>query len=233
MLEAIRVANTAASTVARIALTAAELGYEAILIRHPRPDHATLDPASISSFSGIEVHIGCEIDTESPAQASGLIGTHRPNTPILIVTGGTKSMNNFAVRQERVDVLANPIEDHSNDHVLVKTAKSHGVHLELNLGPVLRSTGGNRVRSIQKLRELWTLIDHYDAPFVVTGGPRSHLELRATRDLAAVGEIIGIDPEAIQAGMQQWGSIIQTNHERLADDYVEPGVHLDKTTEEL
>lgn len=232
MLEAIRVADTAASTVARIALTAADLGYEGILIRHPEPDNATLDPATIGSFSGTEVHIGCEINTDSPAQASGLIGTHRPNTPILIVTGGTKSMNNFTVRQERVDVLANPVADHSVDHVLVKTAKSHGVHLELDLGPVLRSTGGNRVRSIQQLRKLWTLIDHYDAPFVVTGRPRSHLELRATRDLAAVGEIIGIDPEAIQAGMKQWRSIIQTNHERLADDYIEPGVNLGKTTEE-
>lgn len=232
MLEAIRVADTATSTVARIALTAAEIGYEAILIRHPKPDNATLDPARIGSFSGIEVHFGCEIDTDSPAQASGLIGTHRPNTPILIVTGGTKSIDNFAVRQERIDILANPAADQSIDHVLVKTAKDHGVHLELNLGPVLRSTGGNRVRSIQKLRKLWTFIDHYDAPFVVTGGPRSHLELRATRDLAAVGEIIGIDPEAIQAGMNEWGSIIRTNHERLADDYIEPGIHLGKTTEE-
>lgn len=232
MLEAVRVADIGASTVARIALSAADLGYDGLIVRHPQPENTSLDPGALRSFSGIDVFVISDIETESPSQASGLIGSHRPETPMLIVTGGTKAMNNFAVRQERIDVLANPIGEHSIDHVLVKTAKSHGVHLELNLRPVLHSSGGNRVRSIQEVRKLWSLIDHYDAPFVVTGGARSHLEMRAGRDLAAVGETIGIAPDAINTGLAQWRTILRANQERLAEDYLEPGVHLSSDTEQ-
>ncbi len=232
MLEAIRVPVIETSTVARMALTAAELGYDGIIVRQPQPNHLTLDPETISAFAGIEVYTGCEIETDTRSQASGRLGSLRPTTPILIINGGTQSINQFAVRQERLDVLASPIGGHPVDHVLVKTAKTNNVHLELNLGPVLRSTGGNRVRMIQKLRKLWSLIDHYDAPFVVTGNPRSHLEMRASRDLAAVGAVIDIDPDAITDGMNQWRNIIQTNQERLADEYIEPGVRLSKNSED-
>lgn len=232
MLEAVRVADIGASTVARIALSAADLGYDGLIVRHPQPEKTPLSPETLRSFCGIDVFVVSDIETESPSQASGRIGTHRPQSPILIVTGGTKSMNNFAVRQDRIDVLANPIGEHTIDHVLVKTAKTHGVHLELNLRPVLQSSGGNRVRSIQNVRKLWSLIDHYDAPFVVTGGPRSHLDVRSCRDLGAVGETIGIAPDAIKTGMAQWRTILRANKERLADDYLEPGVHLSTDTEQ-
>lgn len=233
MFEAIRATSTEESTVARMALTAAELGYKGLLIRHPDPQNASIDVDAIASMSGIEIVIGGEITTDAPSQASGLIGSLRPIVPVLVVSGGTRAMNNFVVRQDRVDVLIDPIGGkQAIDHVVVKTAKSHGVHLEVNLGPVLRSAGGNRVRAIRRLRELWTLIDHYDAPFVVTGCPRSHLEFRAGRDLAAVGDTIDIDPEKVHEGMTQWSRIVRENQDRLAEDYVQPGVYRGKYMDE-
>lgn len=233
MFEAIRATTTEESTVARMALTATELGYHGLVVRHPDPQNASIDVDAIVSMSGIKIVIGGEITTDAPSQASGLIGSLRPIVPVLVISGGTRAMNNFVVRQDRVDVLADPIGDQQAiDHVVVKTAKSHGVHLELNLGPVLRSAGGNRVRSIRRLRELWALIDHYDAPFVVTGCPRSHLEFRAGRDLAAIGNTIDIDPEKVNEGMKQWSRIVWENQDRLAEDYVQPGVHRGKHTDE-
>jgi len=65
------------------------------------------------------------------------------------------------------------------NHVLVKAAVENGVRLEFDLSGVLRESGGRRVRIIQSLRKLREIVNHYDAPYVVSVDPTSHLELRA------------------------------------------------------
>jgi len=60
---------------------------------------------------------------------------------------------------------------------------------------------------------------------VVSADPGSHLQLRAPRELAAVGEAIGFTAEQIETGLAEWGRIAARNRERLSDTFVEPGVH--------
>lgn len=226
MYEAVTPHPAGESTVARAAATAADYGYEGLVVRDRVDVGADYDGEAIEATHGIDVVSGLEVRVDDPSRASGYVGTYRPRTTILILRGESTALNRFAVNQERVDVLADPMSGGDVNHVLVRAAKEHGVRLEVNLGRALRTSGGRRVRALSGLRKLRELIDAYDAPFVVSGDPATHLALRSPRDLRAVGEIIGFEPGAIDAGLAEWGRIAAENRERMSPSYVAPGVRL-------
>lgn len=213
------------STVARMALTASEYGYDGIVVRNHGDSLADYDPEAISQEYDIDVVPGVEVRADDPSQASGFVGNHRPGTVVLAVHGGTVAVNRFAVEQASVDVLAHPMRDDGDfDHVLAKEAAENGVRVEFSLRDVIDTTGGTRVRRLKSLRKLRELVEYYDVPYVVSADPASHLELRAARELVAVGESIGFSADQIETGLAEWGRIATRNRERLDDSFVEPGV---------
>jgi len=225
MYEAVHAHPEGESTVARMAATAAAYGYEGIVVRNHVDAPAEYEAEQIEAAYGVDVVSGVEVRARDPSRASGHLGTHRPRSTVLVLHGGTTALNGFAVRQERVDVLAHPMRGEGDlNHVMVRDAVEHGVRIEVNLDRVLRTSGGRRVRTVAGLRKLRELLEAYDAPFVVSGDPTSHLALRAPRELVAVGETIGFDREAIEAGLAEWGNIASMNRELTSPEVVEPGV---------
>jgi len=220
------------STVARMATTAAEYGFAGVVVRNHGDAPASYDPATIGETYGVDVVTGVEVRADDRSTASGYLGTHRPDHEIVAVHGGTETMNRFAVEQPPVDVLAHPMAgDGDVNHVVAKAAVENGVRLEVSLAPVLRDAGGSRVRSIADLRKLAELIDQYDAPYVVSADPASHLQLRAPRELAALGEVLGMDGEWVASGLAEWGRLAERNRERQSDAFVEPGVRRESDDE--
>ena len=224
MYEAAHAHPDGESTVARLAATAADYGFEGLVVRNHGDARADFDAGRIREAYDLDVVRGVEIRADGPSQASGYLGAHREDATVLLLHGGSTALNEFAVRQERVDVLAHPMRDGDLNHVLVKAAKEYGVRLEVDLAAVLRASGGRRVRAVSGLRKLRELIEAFDAPYVVSADPASHLELRAPRELVAVGEAIGFDRGAIEAGLAEWGRIAAANRERTSEAFVEPGV---------
>jgi len=228
MYEAVHARPDGESTVARMARTAAEYGYDGIVVRNHGDQRATYDPAEISDDTGVDVVSGVEVRTDDRSRASGLVGNHRSRSTIVAVHGGTVGINRFAVEQPAVDVLAHPMADDGDfNHVMAKAAAENGVRLEFSLHRVLHTTGGRRVRTVQSLRKLRELVEHYDAPFVVSADPTSHLEMRAPRDLVAVGETIGFDADQIETGLTEWQRLARRNRERQSDSFVDPGVRIE------
>lgn len=224
MFEAVRVGSGTPSTPARLAATAVRIGFDGIVLRTPTGSDP-IETEAVGTALGIDVASGIEIRADDPATCSGYIGTYRSRTPILLVRGGSRSLNRFAAGQPRVDVLSTRRwEAGSIDHVLARTAKDNGVRLEVNLHPVLRCAGGERVRSIGSLRKLVDLVTAYDVPYVVTGDPASHLELRAPRELQAIGDVIGVESSWITNGLTEWRRLVVRNRERLDDASAAPGV---------
>lgn len=218
------------ATVARLARTAAEYGYDGLVVRNHGDAQAEYDPETVADEYGVDVVRGIEIRSEDAGQASGLIGNYRSKRDVVCVHGG--DLNRFAVEQSKVDVLAHPMDGGDVNHVLAKAAAENGVHLEFNFGRVLRADGGPRVRAIRGLRKLRELVDQYDAPFVVSADPASHLQLRAPRELAAVGDLIGFDTEAVEAGLRAWGEIAARNRRRRSENYIGPGVRIEDHEED-
>ena len=149
----------------------------------------------------------------------------RPAAPVGALVGGDDALNRFAVEEPRVDVLARPMDGGGDfNHVLAKAARDNDVHVEFDLGPLLRATGGKRVRALADLRKLREIVTYYDAPHVVSANARSHLGLRAPRELVAAAEAVGFDPEWVCEGLRAWGEIAARNRDRRSEAFIEPGV---------
>jgi len=230
MYEAVHCHPDGESTAARQALSAAEYGFDGIVVRN-HGDSDTDDVEQVAAEADIDVATGIEVRADDPAQASGLVGNYRSKRTVVAVHGGDPDINRFAVETPAVDVLAHPMAgDGDFNHVLASAAADNGVRIEFSLRNVLRESGGRRVRALRDLRKLRELVTDADAPYVVSADPRSHLELRAPRELRALGETIGFDAGAIAEGLAEWGRLVARNRERMADSFVEPGVHLDDET---
>ncbi len=122
-------------------------------------------------------------------------------------------------------MLAQPFAgDGDVNHVIVKAALENGVRLEFDLSPVLRTHGGRRVRALQSLRKLREIVAHYDAPYVVSARPGSHLEMRAPRELQALGEEIGFASEFVEDGLAEWEQLAERNRHVQSESFIEPGV---------
>ncbi|MBZ6496317.1 RNase P subunit p30 family protein [Natrinema longum] len=225
MYEAVHAHPDGQSTVARLAQTAADYGYEGVVVRNHDDARADYDPERIRAEYGLDVVEGVEIRADDPQQAGGSVGNYRTSETIVGIHGGTTALNRFAVEQPKVDVLAHPMTESGDvNHVLVKAAVENGVRLEFDLSGVLRESGGRRVRILQSLRKLREIVAHYDAPYVVSGDPTSHLELRAPRELKALGDRIGFSPEFVEDGLAEWGRLAERNRHVDSESFIEPGV---------
>jgi ribonuclease P/MRP protein subunit RPP1 len=224
MYEAVHAYPDGRSTVSRLALTAGAAGYDGVVVHNAA--ETEYDPDAIADAYDVDVVDGYEVRADSPSSAGGYVGSYRREHTVLCVRGGTPAMNRFAAENDRVDVLTRPAGggDHAIDDVLVRAARDHGVRIEFDLGPVLRQTGGQRVRALKRLRLLRELVETYDAPFVVSATADSHLQLRAPRELVAVGEVVGFDPETVRRGLLEWGRLAARNRERRSESFIQPGV---------
>ena len=248
MYEAVHAYPDGEATAARHAATAARHGYDGIVVRSrdalaaagegggsvddgadsdwtDREESPARDPDALAEEYGVDVVDAVEIDAGDPTSASGGVGNYRSDRTVVCVVGGDDALNRFAVEQPRVDVLVRPMAGGGDvNHVLAKAARDNGVHVEFDFGPALRETGGKRVRALADLRKLREIVGHYDAPYVVSANARSHLELRAPRELVAVGEAIGFDAEAVREGLRAWGDLVERNRDRRSEAFIEPGV---------
>ena len=245
MHEAVHAHPDGRATVARFAETADRYGYDGVVVRavDADPDHDRLpESPSVDTTSSeapradarVDLVDAAEVVAPDPQHASGAVGNARTEWTLVCVRGGTDALNRFAVEQPRVDVLTRPFVGSrgSNDagstgdinHVLVKAARDNAVLIEANLGPALRANGGRRVRHLDRLRRLKRLLDHYDAPYVVSANAESHLQLRAPRELAAVGAEIGLGGEWTRAGLDAWSDRVARNRHRCSESFIAPGV---------
>lgn len=226
MYAAVRAHPDGESTAARLALTAAEYGYDGAVIRNHHDSQAAYDPEALRAAYGVDVVDGLEVAATAPGEATGPVHTQRDQTTVLAVHGGDPAVNRWAVEQPAVDVLAHPTagEEHALDHVIARTAADNGVRIELSLAPVVRTEGGARVRGLRALKRAWKLIETYETPYVISTGATGHLDLRAPRELAAVGDVVGVPADRIREGLAEWGRLAERNRRRQSDAFVEPGV---------
>ncbi|OYR43882.1 MULTISPECIES: RNase P subunit p30 family protein [unclassified Halorubrum] len=248
MYEAVHAHPDGDATVARHAATAARYGYDGVVVRtrdalapageggeseRGGADDGPPAAAALREEYGVDVVDAVEIDVADATSASGAVGNYRSERTVVCLAGGDDGLNRFAVEDPRVDVLARPMDGPGDvNHVLAKAARDNAVHVEFDLGPLLRSSGGRRVRALADLRKLREIVTYYDAPHVVSANARSHLALRAPRELVAAAEAVGFDPEWVRDGLRAWGAIAARNRERRSEAFIEPGVRRGRYEEE-
>lgn len=233
MYEGVLAAADGESTVARLAATAADAGFDGVVVRAPQDGRPAYDPSAIREHWGVDVVDAVEVVAGEPSQVRGHVGRLRPETTVVAVRGGSPDLNRYAVESPAVDVLAAPMRGEGDvNHVLARAAADNGVRLEFDLGRVLRSSGGPRVRALQGLRKLREMVEAYDPPFVASARPSVHLQVRAPRELVAVGEQVGFDAGQVREGLREWGRLAERNRERRSGEFIAPGVKRGRHDEE-
>lgn len=225
MYEGVHARPDGDATVARLALTAARAGYDGVVLRSHGDAEPSVELDAVADACDVDVVDGVEVRADDRSRAAGLVGNYRSERTIVAVHGGDPDRNRFAVEQPAVDVLAHPMAgDGDVNHVLAKAAADNGVRLEFDLSPVLRGDDSDRATAVRNLRKLRELVETYDAPHVASAEPSSHLQLRAPRELAALGETVGLGRDLVREGLAEWGRLAERNRERHSDAFIEPGV---------
>jgi ribonuclease P/MRP protein subunit RPP1 len=227
---------TGSSTLSRYARSATRYGYEGVisLTRYDGTDRdhersrLAIDREALSG----DVVDGALIDANDRERASVALDRAREKHPIVVCQGETTSLQRFAANVRRVDVLRIPVDGDDIEHGIAKAAAAHGVRVAVDLEPVLHGQGGDRVRAIATLQRRKRYLEDVGADHVVTASPGGHLELRAPRDLAAVGASVDLGSEWTRDGLAEWSVLVERNRERLSADFVEPGVYRGDPDEE-
>jgi ribonuclease P/MRP protein subunit RPP1 len=216
------------STLSRYARTATRYGYDGVisLTRYDGTDrdHERSRPDVDRDALAGDVVDGALIDATDRERASVALDRSREDHTVVVCRADSTSLQRFAAESHRVDVLTVPVEGDDLEHGIAKTAADHGVRVAIDLEPVLHDQGGERVRAIATLQRRKRYLEDVGGDHVVTASPVDHLELRAPRDLTALGANVDLGGEWTRDGLAEWTTLVERNRERLSADFVEPGV---------
>ncbi|WP_094227976.1 ribonuclease P protein component 3 [Methanolobus psychrotolerans] len=212
------------NTVEELAALAKHFGYRGIAITNPSN---SCPPGKPTVADGIDIFSGVELKVENASKLHGLIGKYRKIVDVIIVYGGSESVNRAAVENSNVDVLSNfgSLKDSGLNHVLAKSAHENDVAVSFDLGEIISQHGGRRIRALSNFKKDLKLVRKYDVPFLLTGNVRSCYDLRAPYELMALAELFGMTREEAMSGLSTTAEQIISKN-RPSANYVSSGVEI-------
>lgn len=214
------------NTIEQLSTLARHLGYSGIALAN-HSDKLPQSQPVLPTTNEFEVFKGIELVEENPSKLHGLIGKFRKSVDVLIVHGGSETINRAALENPRVDILNHPAFDRSNglNQVLAKAAAENDVAIGLALRPLLHSRGPRRVRLLSDLRANLDLARKYDVSLLLSSDAMSCFDLRSPMENLALAEICGLEEdEAIEAITTVPEKIISRN--RPDPGYIREGIEV-------
>jgi ribonuclease P/MRP protein subunit RPP1 len=206
----------------RLALAARRLGYGGIIICNHTGFENLFRPEAALDVKGIKVIFGAEVMAANPKILRSRVASARAKFPFVTVHGGSEEMNKAACEDQDVDVLVHPEEGRRALSVTAARAASHNqVAIGFDLGPLIRLRGAARSRWLQVVEKNLDLARKFDLSMTITTGPRSHLDLRAPRDLMALAEVAGFESSEADEALRLPGMIYELNRRAWAGPGVE------------
>lgn len=166
-----------------------------------------------------------EIKANTVNELHKTLDSVRRRVEIVIVRGGDIEINRAAVETNQVDLLSHPESQRNDsgiDQVMARSAADNNVCVELNFRQILNSYRKSRVHTLAHMRQNLKLAKKYGFPVAIASGAYSKWELRAPRELAAFGVGIGMELEESFKSLE--ANRIDTNRQKLNQDWVMPGV---------
>lgn len=198
---------------------AKKLEYQGILIACEEQEIKNIEKLkNFAKENEIDLVIGLIIKPKSKEELKRFLNEFRKSVEIICVAGGIYEVNRAACEDSRVDILYHPElgrNDSGLDHICVKAASENNVAIEINFNEILRAK--NRPKILTFMRRNVKLCKKYGANIIITSGAKNIWEMRAPRELASIGYVLGMDLKAaIDAVSTIPESIIRTNREKLS-----------------
>lgn len=143
----------------------------------------------------------------------------RDKVEIVLVSGGDYEINRAACSSTYVDILCHPERgryDCGVDHICCKEAREHNTFIELNFRELLTATGMEKIRELNKMKEIIRLCIRTKTNFIVNSGALDVFELRSGRELSALSFALGANLyDALLANSILPEKLITKNREKL------------------
>ena len=205
----------------RLGLAAKHLGYDGIIICNSEPGNI-FRPEASEKINGVSISFGARVVANTPRSMLSRVDSFRSKYPFIAVCGGSEEINRAACENPIVDVLIHP---GNGKHILeissARAAKLNQVAIGIDLSPLIWLRGSSRSKWMSVIGRSLDLIRKFDLDIMITAGCRSHLDLRAPRDLLALAEIVGLERTEAERAMCLPAKIIELNMRNWAGPGVE------------
>jgi ribonuclease P/MRP protein subunit RPP1 len=178
------------SSVRRMALEAKALGIERLVAKDTPP----------GEFYGIEISTGLLIRDTAVKDLIPRIKRERNNHAVVSVQAGDNGFNRAVISTRGVHVLRGiqSADKNAFDHIAARMAADYRVAVDIDLSPLISGRGIIRQRAMHRYRDILVLEQRFEFPIVLSSHARSILEMRATREIAGLGSLIGMDAQDIE-----------------------------------
>ncbi len=194
------------ATVARMALEAAELGFDSLVVIGEGGDRPFEVPA------GFRVLQGVVIDGSSQREIVRL--TRKPavrDADVVFVNAGDTSFNRAVVSLKGVHVVRGVQTTRRNafDHVAARSAAEHGTAVEISLAPIIFSRGRRRQKALQRYADILALQRRYRFPLTISSNADSILGQRSVREVRSLCALFGMTGAEVSAALASVGRIVE------------------------
>jgi len=211
-----------AASASRMALTAKGLGYQGIIICNRDPGRIFM-PQAAEKIRGIEVAIGAEVTASGSKALKSRISALRARYPFIVVRAGSEETIRVASEDPNVDLLIHPCEVRRPLTIATaRSAKLNQISIGFDLRPLVILRGSSRSRWLQATRRNLQLVRKFELHPVITASATSHLDLHSPRDLVAMAEVAGFEPDEAEMALRWPGILLALNRRK----WVAPGVEL-------
>lgn len=190
------------STVARMALEAAELGF----------DSAVVIGGAAHRPHGIEVLQGALVSAASVKEVLKRVRDPAARrADIVYVEAGEIAFNRAIVSIREVNVIRGIYATRRNafDHVAARAAAEQGVAVNISMAPIIHLRGTKRQRALQRYADVLSLQRRYGFPLTISSDARSILGQRSVRETRGLCALFGMTGAEVTEALSSIGRIIE------------------------
>ena len=188
------------SSLRRMALEAGALGFDSIVVPDALPQE----------YFGVRVIPAILIAELNPRVISGLIRANGQKQPLVMVNAGENGFNREILNLKGIHILrqVHKIRKNSFDHVSARLAAERGVAVDIDLYPIIHSSGLSRQRVMQRYNDLVTLFNRYRFSLTLSSNACSILDLRSVEEICLLCGLFSLDEDDVHAGLGTAGSLL-------------------------
>jgi ribonuclease P/MRP protein subunit RPP1 len=190
------------SSVRRFAFEARSCGYDSIV--------AMDTPAA--EMCGITVIPGTLLAGIPAKDVQNRAKKCRDSGIILAVQMGDNGFNRAVAGTHGVHILRgiSAADKRAFDHVAAKIAADNITALDIDLSPLIFGRGHLRQKAIHRYLDLMVLYRRFEFPLTLSSSARSVLGLRATREVAGLCSLFGMDESDVSEALGGVGRVTDT-----------------------
>jgi ribonuclease P/MRP protein subunit RPP1 len=188
------------SSLRRMAVEARELGFDTIVV----PDAVTL------TCPGVRIIPASIIRAESVRTVSGRLSRYNDGKSLVMVEAGENGFNRAVLNIRGVHVLRalHLARKQSFDHICARIAAERGIAVDIDISPLIHTSGPSRQRVLVRFAELIRLHDRYRFFLTVSSNARSVLHLRSANDIVLLCSLFGMEEDDVCEALSTVGNLI-------------------------